>query len=80
MTDAEKIKFIEDAVLVLFKKTISLKPTDILLDLSIDSLDIVELQMYYEEKVGIETESDVPIVTVNDLMSIMKWTSHTIII
>ena len=72
MTDAEKIKFIEDAVLVLFKKTISLKPTDILLDLSIDSLDIVELQMYYEEKVGIETESDVPIVTVNDLMFIMK--------
>jgi acyl carrier protein len=72
MTDAEKIKFIEDAVLVLFKKTISLKTTDILLDLSIDSLDIVELQMYYEEKVGIETESDVPIVTVNDLMSIMK--------
>ena len=58
--------------MVLFKKTISLKPTDIILDLSIDSLDIVELQMYYEEKVGIETESDVPIVTVNDLMSIMK--------
>lgn len=72
MTDAEKIKFIEDAVLVLFKKTVSLKPTDVLLDLSIDSLDVVELQMYYEEKVGVETESDVPAITVSDLMSIMK--------
>jgi acyl carrier protein len=72
MTDAEKIKFIEDAVLVLFKKKISLKPTDILLNLSIDSLDVVELQMYYEEKVGIETDSDIPAVTVSDLMAIMK--------
>jgi acyl carrier protein len=72
MTDAEKIKFIEDAVLILFKKTIKLKPTDILLDLSIDSLDVVELQIYYEEKVGIETESDAAIVTVSDLIAIMK--------
>lgn len=72
MTDAEKIKFIEDAVLVLFKKKISLKPTDILLNLSIDSLDVVELQMYYEEKVGIETDADIPAVTVSDLMAIMK--------
>jgi acyl carrier protein len=72
MTDAEKIKFIEDAVLILFKKTIKLKPTDILLDLSIDSLDVVELQMYYEEKIGIETDSDAPAITVSDLMSIMK--------
>lgn len=72
MTDAEKIKFIEDAVLILFKKTIKLKPTDVLLDLSIDSLDVVELQMYYEEKIGIETDSDSPAITVSDLMSIMK--------
>jgi hypothetical protein len=36
--------------------------------------------MYYEEKVGIETESDFPAITVNDLMSIMKWTLPTIII
>lgn len=72
MTDAEKIKFIEDAVLTLFKKSIKIKPTDILLDLSIDSLDVVELQIYYEETTGTETELDTPPVTVSDLMLIMK--------
>lgn len=72
MTDAEKIKFIEDAIVTLFKKTIKLTPTDVLLDLSIDSLDVVELQIYYEEVTGIETETDVPAITVSDLMSIMK--------
>jgi len=72
MTDAEKIKFIEDAILTLMKKTIKLKPTDNLIDMSLDSLEIVELQMYYEEMTGHELNSDVTIVTVSDLMAIMK--------
>jgi len=72
MTDGEKIKFIEDAILTLMKKTIKLKPTDNLIDMSLDSLEIVELQMYYEEMTGHELNSDVTIVTVSDLMAIMK--------
>jgi len=72
MTDAEKIKFIEDAILHLFKKTVSLKTDDNLLDLSLDSLEIVELQMYYEETTGIETDPDSSVVTVNDMMALMK--------
>jgi acyl carrier protein len=72
MTDAEKIKFIEDAILTLMKKTIKLKPTDNLIDMSLDSLEIVELQMYYEEMTGHELNPDVTIVTVSDLMAIMK--------
>jgi len=54
------------------KKTIKLKPTDNLIDMSLDSLEIVELQMYYEEMTGHELNSDVTIVTVSDLMAIMK--------
>ena len=72
MTDAEKIKFIEDAILTFMEKTIKLKPTDNLIDMSLDSLDIVELQMYYEEMTGHELNPDVTIVTVSDLMAIMK--------
>jgi len=72
MTDFEKIAFIENAILILTKKSLKLKPTDILVDLSLDSLDIVELQMYYEETTGHEIESDSVVVTVGELMALMK--------
>ena len=72
MTDQEKIKFIEDAVLKLFKKTIKLAPHDNLLDMGLDSLDTVELQVYYEEVVGTEVCNDAKIITVADLMALMK--------
>ena len=72
MTDAEKIEFIENAITTLTKKTLKLKPSDILVDLSLDSLDIVELQMYYEEITGHEIESDESVVTVGELMALMK--------
>jgi len=72
MTDAEKIKFIEDAVLKLFKKTIKLTPQDNLLDMGLDSLDAVELQVYYEEVTLIEVNNDAKVITVADLMAFMK--------
>jgi len=72
MTDNEKIKFIEDAILTLTKKTVKLKPNDVLTETSLDSLEIVELQMYYEEETGHELSPDARVVTVQDLMSIMK--------
>jgi len=72
MTDQEKIKFIEDAVLALFKKTIKLSPHDNLLDMGLDSLDTVELQVYYEEVTSSEVSSDAKIITVSDLMDCMK--------
>jgi len=72
MTDAAKLKFIEDMILKLFKKSFTLKPTDVLLDLSIDSLDTVELQMCYEETTGHEITTDVAVSTVSDLMSVMR--------
>jgi acyl carrier protein len=72
MTDQEKIKFIEDSVLKLFKKTIKLSPADNLLAVGLDSLDVVELQVYYEEVTGNEVNDDAKASTVAELMSLMK--------
>lgn len=72
MTDQEKIKFIEDAVLKLFKKSITLSPTDNLLEVGLDSLDVVELQVYYEEVNSTEVSNDSKVSTVAELMALMK--------
>jgi acyl carrier protein len=72
MTDQEKIQFIEDAVLKLFKKPIKLSPTDNLLEVGLDSLDVVELQVYYEEITAIEVSNDSKVSTVAELMALMK--------
>ena len=72
MTDQEKIKFIEDAVLKLFKKTIKLTPTDNLLEAGLDSLDVVELQVYYEDITATEINNDSKVSTVAELIALMK--------
>jgi acyl carrier protein len=72
MTDQEKIKFIEDAVLKLFKKSITLSPIDNLLEVGLDSLDVVELQVYYEEVNATEISNDSKVSTVAELMALMK--------
>jgi acyl carrier protein len=72
MTDQEKIKFIEDAVLKLFKKSITLSPMDNLLEVGLDSLDVVELQVYYEEVNTTEISNDSKVSTVAELMALMK--------
>lgn len=71
MTDLEKIEFIKEAILKLFNKEIKIIPSSSLLDLGLDSLDIVELQIYYEDITGNETNPDVTIKTVGDLMNLM---------
>jgi acyl carrier protein len=40
--------------------------------MGLDSLNVVELQMYYEEHTGKEIPDDVLISTVADLMKVMK--------
>ncbi len=72
MTDQEKIKFIEDAVLKLFKKSITISPMDNLLEVGLDSLDVVELQVYYEEVNTTEISNDSKVSTVAELMALMK--------
>lgn len=73
MTDQEKLDFLTQAIRELYKnKTFKqLSPDDRLKDLGLDSLDIVELQMYYEEKTGVITANEGKISTISDLMKIM---------
>jgi acyl carrier protein len=72
MNDEEKIDFIREAIFAISKRNIKISPQDVLLDIGLDSLDTVELQMYYEENTGHEISDDVVIVTVSDLMKVMK--------
>ena len=74
MTDQEKLDFLTSAISNIFKKPMNspLAPSNNLLELGLDSLDIVELQMYYEEQYNVETSTDATVSTVQDLMNLMK--------
>lgn len=72
MNQQEKLKFIEDAIVKLFGKTLVITPGSVLIELSLDSLDIVELQMYYEDTYAVEIDDFVSIKTVQDLMDCME--------
>jgi acyl carrier protein len=72
MTEQEKIKFLESAILKLFDKTLTLTLDDNLLELGIDSLDAVELQLYYEEEMNVRTDDMNGVaITVRDLIKMM---------
>ena len=74
MNPAEKLNFLKDAIRVIkhTEEKVDLTTSTLLEDLNIDSLDAVELQMYYEEKTGIETKDPVkPVKTVGDLLELM---------
>lgn len=74
MNVEEKIIFLEQALDELFNKKIKLNlETNLIEDLKLDSLDIVELQMYYEDKTGIIlSDESIAVNTVNDLVILMK--------
>jgi len=74
MTDQEKIVFLKASIQKLFKKE---SPEIIrsmsLADLELDSLDIVELQMEFEEEFNVEIpDPENAIVTVGDLLDHLK--------
>lgn len=74
MTDAEKIDFLSKAIKEIKNKNLSTELTrdTNLNDIGIDSLDAVELQMFYEEETGVETrDPDRAVKTVGDLIDLM---------
>lgn len=74
MTDTEKIEFLSNAIKAIKDKTLSTELTrdTELSTIGIDSLDAVELQMYYEEETGVETrDPDRAVKTVGDLIDLM---------
>lgn len=74
MTDQEKLEFLSTAMAKLFKKTLetTIDTNTSLVDIGLDSLDTVELQMYYDDETGHEFPTDSKIVTIRDLMDLMK--------
>lgn len=74
MTDQEKLDFLSSAIAKLFKKTfdVNTDTNTALVDLGLDSLDTVELQMYYDEETGHEFPTDAKVVTLRDLLDLMK--------
>lgn len=71
----EKINFIRESIAELKKMPadqIQVKSTDRLSKFNLDSLDVVELQMMYEDKTGKQTENPTKAVnTVQDLIDVM---------
>ena len=74
MTEQEKLEFLNSAITKLFKKTFDIT-TDLdtaLVDIGLDSLDIVELQMYYDDETGHDSPTDKRVVTLRDLLGLMQ--------
>lgn len=73
MTDQEKIDFLISAIKKLNGNDITNITVDSTLSsLKIDSLDAIELQMYYEDVHGVETKDPTgAIKTVRDLINLM---------
>ena len=71
MNNIEKLNFINSAITKLTKKESSVSPDDVLIDLGLDSLDIVEIQLLYEETFNIELPDNLTVSTVKDLMDLM---------
>lgn len=74
MDTAGKLNFLTEAIKTI-KGTVPDQPITldtVLEDIKVDSLDAVELQMYYEEKMGVDTLDPVkPVKTVGDLIQLM---------
>ncbi len=67
--DTDKFEFLKIEINKLLKKEVKITLDTVLLDIGLDSLDIVELQMEYEETFNVELKDiEQPIQTVADLI------------
>jgi acyl carrier protein len=71
MNTQEKIQFLQAAIAKLFDRQVDLSLDDDLRDVGLDSLDTVELQLYYEEHSGVQLSDTAVINTVGDLVALM---------
>jgi acyl carrier protein len=72
MTDQEKLNFILETLQQIIKKDIDSITAEMTLtdDLGLDSLDIVEIQIHYEETFNVQTK-DSQVYNVQGLMDLM---------
>lgn len=67
--NTDKFEFMKIEINKLLKKEVEITLDTVLLDIGLDSLDIVELQMGYEETFNVELKDiEQPIQTVADLI------------
>jgi acyl carrier protein len=72
ITENEKLEFLEKSIQSLFNQNIKLNLSDNLHDLGIDSLDVVELQLNYEETFNCQLpDTHSPIIYVSDIIKLM---------
>ena len=79
MTREENIKLLMEGIQNITKMSddtsidvTTINGETLLTDLNLDSLDVVELQMYYEEKTGsIVTDPKKELITLNDLLELL---------
>lgn len=72
-TETEKLEFMEKSMEKLFNITFKLNLGDNLYDLGIDSLDIIELQLNYEETFDVTLPDEHgPIIYVSDVIKLMS--------
>lgn len=71
MTQQEKIEFLQGAIAKLFDRTLNLSLDDDLRDLGLDSLDVVELQLFYEDHFEVQLPDTAVINTVGDIVALM---------
>jgi acyl carrier protein len=73
ITETEKLEFMEQAMEKLFKIKFKLRLGDNLYDLGIDSLDVVELQLNYEETFNVQLpDNNKPMIYVSDILNLMS--------
>ena len=71
--NTDKVEFVKIEINKLLKKEVEITLDTVLLDIGLDSLDIVELQMVYEETFNVELkdiEHSIP--TIADLIRAME--------
>lgn len=67
--NTDKFEFVKTEITNLLKKEVAITLDTVLLDIGLDSLDIVELQMVYEETFNVELKDiEQSIKTVADLI------------
>jgi acyl carrier protein len=73
MTRAENLEFLINAIKKFSPTVTSVSEHTVLSDIGLDSLDIVELQMYYEDKTKTQVaDPTVPLITVKDLLDLLS--------
>lgn len=73
MTRPETLEFLINAIKKFSPTASAITEDTVLADIGLNSLDIVELQMYYEDETNTEVaDPTVPLITVKDLLDLVS--------